>query len=164
MAMSEKFRRLVTGHDIDGRAVFRSIDQLQPTLIQSGDAAMSTSWTTGEVPVDLNDETEGRDRNAGLTLDGGSVIRVCDMMPGGVSPFHRTNSIDYGIVLYGQVELELDDGAIEICSPGDVIVQRGTIHLWRNPSETQICRIIFVLTESIGPYRHNGQPLEEIKP
>lgn len=157
-------RRLVTGHDADGRAVFRSIDELKPILIESGDAAMSTIWTTGEVPVDLNDETEGRDRNAGLTLDGGSVIRVCDMMPGGVSPFHRTNSIDYGIVLSGQVELELDDGAIQVCDAGDVIVQRGTIHLWRNPSETQICRIIFVLTESMGPYEYDGQPLTEIKP
>lgn len=164
MIKPEKLRRVVTGHDDEGRAVFRSIDELEPTIIPSGDAAMSTIWTTGEVPVDLNDETEGRDRNAGLTLEGGSVIRVCDMMPGGVSPFHRTNSIDYGIVLSGQIELELDDGAVEVCGPGSVIVQRGTIHLWRNPSETQVCRIIFVLTESVGPYQHRGRPLEEIKP
>lgn len=158
------FRRLVTGHSSAGKAVFRSVEMLRPEVIKSGDAAMSTVWTTAELPADLNDETDGRDRDAGLTLNGGSVIRVCDMLPGGESPFHRTNSIDYGVVLSGEVELELDDGAIETCGAGDIIVQRGTIHLWRNPSETEICRIVFVLTESIGPYRHNGKPLEEIKP
>lgn len=125
---------------------------------------MCTVWTTAELPVDLNDETDGRDRDAGLTIESGSVIRVCDMLPGGESPFHRTNSIDYGIVLTGQVELELDDGAIETCGPGDIIVQRGTIHLWRNPSKTEICRLVFVLTQSLGPYLHEGKPLREIKP
>ena len=125
---------------------------------------MCTVWTAAELPVDLNDETDGRERNAGLTIESGSVIRVCYMLPGGESPFHRTNSIDYGIVLYGQVELELDDGVIETCGPGDIIVQRGTIHLWRNPSKTEICRLVFVLTQSLGPYLHEGKPLREIKP
>ena len=129
-------RRIVTGHDDNGRAVFRSIDELVPGKIPSGDAAFATIWSTGEVPVDLSDETDGGSRDVGLTLNSGSVIRVVDMLPGGDSPMHRTNSIDYGIVLSGEVELELDDGAIETCGPGDIIVQRGTIHLWRNASTT----------------------------
>ena len=161
---SRKLRRIVTGHDADGRAVFRSIDDLCPETIPSGDAAFATIWSTAEDPVDLNDETDGRSRNVGLTLEGGSVIRVVDMLPGGESPMHRTNSIDYGIVLSGEVELELDDGVVETCRTGDVIVQRGTIHLWRNPSETSPCRIVFVLTESAGPYLQGGKQLEEIKP
>ena len=157
-------RRIVTGHDEHGRAVFRSVDELVPERIPSGDAEFALIWTTAEVPVDLNDETDGRERDAGLTLNQGSVIRVVDMLPGGASPMHRTNSIDYGIVLSGAVELELDDGAIELCQAGDVIVQRGTIHLWRNPSTTESCRIVFVLTEAQGPYLHEGKPLEELKP
>jgi quercetin dioxygenase-like cupin family protein len=158
------FRRIVTGHDHRGRAVFRSRDMLEPEVIPSGDAAMATIWSTAEVPVDLNDEADGRSRNVGLTLNGGSVIRVCDMLPGGESPMHRTSSIDYGIVLSGTVELELDDGAVELCKAGDVIVQRGTMHLWRNPSTTDVCRIVFVLTEAQGPYLHKGMQLEELKP
>lgn len=158
------FRRIVTGHNGQGRAVFRSVDTIVPERIPSGDADFATVWSTGEVPVDLNDETDGLERDVGLTLNKGSVIRVVDMLPGGESPMHRTNSIDYGIVLYGHVELELDDGAVEVCGAGDIIVQRGTIHLWRNPSETETCRIVFALTEAIGPYRHAGQPLEELKP
>jgi quercetin dioxygenase-like cupin family protein len=157
-------RRIVTGHNPQGRAVFRAVDELVPKKIPSGDAAFVTVWSTAEVPVNLNDESDGSLRNVGLTLNGGSVIRVVDMLPGGESPMHRTNSIDYGIVLNGKVELELDDGAIEVCGAGDIIVQRGTIHLWRNPSPTEPCRIVFVLTEAIGPYLHKGQPLEELKP
>lgn len=161
---TKTLRRVVTGHDENGRAMFRSIDLIEPEVIPSGDAAFATIWSTAEVPVNLNDDTDGRYRDVGLTLNGGSVIRVVDMLPGASSPMHRTNSVDYGIVLSGEVELELDDGKVEICRASDVIVQRGTIHLWRNPSESQICRIIFVLIEAHEPYRHNGKPLKERQP
>ena len=156
-------RRVVTGHDREGRAVLRSDDRFETQLIPGGDAAFALLWTTESVPADNNDETDGRLRDAGLTLDRGSVIRVVDMMQGGVSPMHRTNSIDYGIILSGEVELELDDGATTRLGPGDIVVQRGTIHLWRNPSTSQACRIVFVLTEAAA-YRHEGQELAEIKP
>lgn len=161
---SAPLRRLVTGHDASGKAVFRSDDQLQPEVIKSGDAAFALIWSEADVPVDLNDDTDGASRATGLTLEGGTVIRVVDMLPGGESPMHRTNSVDYGIVLSGRVELELDDGVVETCNAGDVIIQRGTIHLWRNPSDTEICRIIFALTEAKGPYLHEGRPLDELKP
>lgn len=161
--MSKPVRRVVTGHDADGTAVFRSDETFDTALVPSGDAAMATIWTTATVPADLNDETDGRQRNAGTTLNGGSVIRIVDMLPGGVSPMHRTNSIDYGIVLEGEVELELDDGLTKRMGTGDIIVQRGTIHLWRNPSATQTCRIAFILIEA-PPYLHNGTPLPELKP
>jgi quercetin dioxygenase-like cupin family protein len=157
-------RRIVTGHDGKGRAVFRAIDDLVPAPIPSGDAAFATIWSVDRVPVDLNDDTDGGKADIGLTIDRGSVLRVVDMLPGGESPMHRTNSIDYGIVLAGEVELELDDGMFETCRAGDVIVQRGTMHRWRNPSPSETCRIIFVLTEAVGPYRQDGEPLEEIKP
>jgi quercetin dioxygenase-like cupin family protein len=157
-------RRIVTGHDEHGCAVFRSIDELRPRNIPSADAAFATIWATAAVPVDLNDEADGSLRDVGLTLNGGSVIRVVDMLPGSESPMHRTNSLDYGIVISGEIELELDNGAIEVCRAGDVIVQRGTIHLWRNVSANRSCRIIFALTESAGPYLHNGKPLEVLKP
>lgn len=156
-------RRVVTGHDANGRARFRSDDQFELKTIASGDADFALLWTTVTVPADNNDETDGRSRDAGLTLNHGSVIRVVDMLPGGSSPMHRTNSIDYGIVLSGQLELELEDGVKKLLGPGDVVVQRGTNHLWRNPSATEVCRIVFILIEA-PPYRHNGVPLAEHKP
>lgn len=156
-------RRVVTGHDEAGRAIIRSDDLFPTEDIALGDAAFALIWTAPTLPVDNNDETEGRDRDAALTLHGGSVIRIVDMLPGGTSPMHRSNSIDYGIILSGQVELEVDDGAGTLLGPGDIVVQRGTMHLWRNPSDTEPCRIVFVLTEA-KPYVHDGTPLEEVHP
>ncbi|MFY7835408.1 MAG: cupin domain-containing protein [Novosphingobium sp.] len=155
-------QRVVTGHDENGRARFKSEDLSPTRLIPSGDAAMLTMWTTATVPADNNDETDGRERDAGLTLNGGSVIRICDMLPHQESPMHRTNSIDYGIVLKGEIELELEDGVKTTVREGGVIVQRGTNHLWRNATD-EVCRIAFILIEAPA-YLHNGQPLAEDRP
>lgn len=155
-------RRVVTGHDAAGKAVFVSDAAFESIDVPSGDAAMCLLWTAPDLPVDNNDPVDGRERDAGLTLHGGSVIRTVDMYPGQQSPMHRTNSLDYGIVLSGELELELDDGARVLLGPGDVVVQRGTMHLWRNiGSET--CRIVFVLTEAT-PAEVDGQPLPERHP
>ncbi|MGZ8346214.1 MAG: cupin domain-containing protein, partial [Allosphingosinicella sp.] len=156
-------RRVVTGHDAEGRAVIRSDDRFPTVDIDPPVASFALMWTTATVPADNNDETDGREREAGLTIHNGSVIRIVDMLPGGVSPMHRTNSIDYGIILSGQVELELDDGVKTQLGPGDIVVQRGTMHLWRNPSDNEPCRIAFVLTEA-RPFVHDGEPLEEVQP
>jgi len=155
-------QRVVTGHDAEGRSVFKSEDFSPTKLVPTGDASFLLMWTTQTVPADNNDETDGRERDAGTTLNGGSVIRIVDMLPGGASPFHRTNSIDYGIVIEGEVELELDDGAKTSIGPGGVIVQRGTNHLWRNVTDKP-CRIAFVLIQA-PPYLHEGLPLDEAKP
>jgi quercetin dioxygenase-like cupin family protein len=158
--MSKNIRRIVTGHNTKGEAVFTSDNRYETVVIPSGDAAMATIWTTTSVPADLNDETDGRNRDAGTTLKGGSVIRVVDMLPGASSPMHRTSSIDYGIVISGKIELELDNQVFKTIGKGGIIVQRGTIHKWRNPSKDKICRIVFVLTEA-KPYEVNGKPLED---
>lgn len=158
--MSNKIRRVVTGHTKEGTAIFTADETFETKVIPTGDAAFSLIWTTESVPADLNDDTDGRYREAGTTLKGGSVIRVVDMLPGAQSPFHRSSSIDYGIVLSGEVELELDNKVVKTLGPGSIIVQRGTIHLWRNPSETEICRIVFVLIEA-KPFEVVGQPLED---
>ncbi len=155
-------QRVVTGHDRAGRAVFISEDVTPPKMNPLGDAAFLLLWTTQTVPADNNDESDGRSRDAGLTLNQGSVIRIVDMLPGKQSPMHRTNSIDYGIVLQGQIELELDDGAVRTVREGGVIIQRGTNHLWRNATD-KVCRIAFILIEAPA-YLHDGEPLAEDKP
>ncbi len=155
-------QRVVTGHDANGRACFKSEDVAEPKLIPTGDANFLLLWTTAMVPADNNDETDGRERDVGTTLNGGSAFRIVDMLPGGESPFHRTNSIDYGIVLDGEIELELDDGHKTTVRKHGVIIQRGTNHLWRNTTDKP-CRIAFILIEAPA-YRHNGVPLGEAKP
>lgn len=155
-------QRVVTGHDANGRACLVSEDVAEPQLVPTGDANFLLLWTTATVPADNNDETDGRARDVGTTLKGGSAFRIVDMLPGGESPFHRTNSIDYGIVLNGEIELELEDGRKTTVGKHGVIIQRGTNHLWRNTTDKP-CRIAFILIEAPA-YRHNGLPLDEAKP
>ncbi len=159
--MEKLIRRVVTGHTNVGKATFSSDKSFETLVIPSGDAAMATIWTTATVPADCNDETDGRARDAGTTLKGGSVIRVVDMLPNASSPMHRTSSIDYGIVMSGTIELELENQEIRTLRQGDIIIQRGTIHRWKNSSSTEVCRIVFVLTEA-KPYLLNGVPLDEV--
>ncbi|OYQ32737.1 cupin [Niveispirillum lacus] len=160
--MTSSFRRIVTGHDEQGLSVIRTIDTLTPCLIDTGDAAFQLVWATPTVPVDLNAGTDGL-LSAGKTLQGGSVIRIVDMLPGRASPLHRSWSIDYGIILSGDLELELDDGSVTALSVGDIVVQRATNHLWRNPSPDQVCRIAFILIEA-KPVMVGGRILPEIHP
>lgn len=161
--MNKSFRRIVTAHDARGISVVKSDDLLTPTPIATGAADFQLVWTTPSVPADNNDAADGAAVDAGLTLGGGSVIRIVDMMPGKASPMHRSFSIDYGIVLSGELELELDGGDIVPLKAGDIVVQRGTNHLWRNPSPDTPCRIAFILIEA-KPVLIDGQVLPEIHP
>lgn len=156
-------RRVVTGHNAEGRAVVTADTPLTGTLVPSGASVSTTIWTTATAPVNNDDTTDGRDRSVGLTLPGGSVLRVIDMVPGKRSPMHRTNSLDYGIVVSGSLELELDDGAVTQVEAGDIVIQRGTIHAWRNPSADTPARVVFVLLDAT-PATVNGQPLPDIMP
>ena len=158
--MKDKTRRLVTGHDPSGRAIFVSDERYKTEMIPTGDAAMRTIWTTSTVPADCNDQTDGALRNAGTTLSGGSVLRIVDMLPGKSSPMHRSHSIDYGIVLSGEIVLELDNGARKTLGPHGIIIQNGTIHKWHNTSKTTVCRIVFILIEA-KPFIVDGSPLPE---
>jgi quercetin dioxygenase-like cupin family protein len=63
-------------------------------------------------------------------------------------------------VISGKIELELDNQVFKTVEAGGIIVQRGTIHKWRNPSDREVCRIVFVLTEA-KPFEVNGVALEE---
>jgi quercetin dioxygenase-like cupin family protein len=154
-------RRVVTGHNSDGLSVVKLEDTEPTTTIPNGDGANLLVWSTDAVPADNNDERDGRDLEQLITIDKGSVIRIIDIYPGRESPMHRTNSIDYGIVMQGEVEMELEDGSKTLISEGGVIVQRGTNHLWRNVSDKPV-RIAFVLIEA-SAYLHNGKPLSEDK-
>ena len=75
----------------------------------------------------------------------GTKIRINEFPPGVVSPMHRTQSVDYGIVLSGEMVLVLDDSE-RVLRAGDVVVQRGTDHRWENRSEAT-ARMAFILVD-----------------
>jgi quercetin dioxygenase-like cupin family protein len=158
--MDRTIRRVVTGHDDAGKAVVAQDGALTFEMVPTGDAAFAKIWTTAQSPADINDPADGAQRPTGLTLPGGTVIRVVDTLPGGRSPMHRTRSVDYGVVLEGQIEMELDDGVRVKLKAGDVVVQRGANHAWVNTSDS-LARMVFVLVDST-PVLINGRPLEEV--
>ena len=83
----------------------------------------------------------------GLVRPNGTVCRTVDFAPGGVPLMHRTKSLDYGIVIDGELELSLDSGEVCTMNRGDIAVQRGTMHAWRNASQTEWARMVFVLQD-----------------
>ena len=151
-------RRVVTGHDANGRAIVVHDGMISGAKVIGTAAEVVVPWRTVSAPVDNDDTTDRAGETGGLTQDGGSVLRFVEMPPGARSPLHRTNSLDYGIVLEGDVALELDDGAITPLSPGDVVVQRGTMHAWINRGATP-ARMVFVLLDA-KPATVAGQPLD----
>ena len=100
--------------------------------------------------------------NAEATATPGTsvVFRRTDTPPGGVSPMHRTLTLDYGIIMSGEVELVLESGEKRLLRAGDTLVQRATMHQWRNPSKTEWCRMAFIMmpTEELD---FNGKKLEQ---
>jgi quercetin dioxygenase-like cupin family protein len=141
--MALQIRRVVTGHDASGRAVVK-IDEVAKNMISSRPGATScVVWTTQGFPVDNDGEGDDGLRRTGTTLENGTVFRILELAPG-VSPRnHRTDSIDYAVVMSGEVDMELDDTTVHL-KAGDVLVQRGTIHNWVNRG-TEPCVIAFVL-------------------
>ncbi|MBV9686422.1 MAG: cupin domain-containing protein [Alphaproteobacteria bacterium] len=141
--MALQVRRVVTGHDNSGRAVVK-IDEVAQNITSSRPGASAcVVWTTEGFPVDNTGEEDAGLRRTGTTLDNGTVFRILELAPG-VSPRnHRTDSIDYAVVMSGEVDMELDDTTVHL-KAGDVLVQRGTIHNWVNRG-TQPCVIGFVL-------------------
>jgi mannose-6-phosphate isomerase-like protein (cupin superfamily) len=141
--MALQLRRVVTGHDATGRAIVK-IDELAKNIVSSRPGATAcVVWTTEGFPVDNTGEDDRGPRPTGTTLDNGTVFRILELAPG-VSPRnHRTDSIDYAVVISGEVDMELDNTTVHL-KAGDVLVQRGTIHNWVNRG-TIPCVIAFVL-------------------
>ncbi|OLN88495.1 hypothetical protein CCHL11_01890 [Colletotrichum chlorophyti] len=160
-------QRFITDHAPSGRAVFNTA--LAPEIPQQtvgGEAKFYLGYTTQETPVSLASNADVASYAArlasppGIVIPGGSVLRIVDMPPASLSPMHRTVSLDYGVVLEGEIELVLDSGETRLMRRGDVSVQRGTMHAWRNVSETEWGRMLYVLQES-RPLEVAGEILGE---
>jgi len=140
--MTLTVRRVVTGHDENGRAIV-SIDEISKNIVQTRPGAhAAVIWTTEGFPVDNDGSADASGRKVGTTLDNGTVFRVVSFGPGVTPRNHRTDSIDYATVLSGEIDMELDGTSVHL-KAGDLLVQRGTIHNWVNKG-TAPCVIAFV--------------------
>lgn len=148
-------KRYITTHDESGRSILSKELSPESSWTSPGpDAKFCLEYCTSEFPVDFTDERDIKiyssflKRPPGLVVSGGTTLRVVDLAPGLSSPLHRTVSLDYGVVLEGEVVLILDSGEEQLCKRGDIVVQRLTNHAWKNASDTDWARMLFVLTEA----------------
>jgi quercetin dioxygenase-like cupin family protein len=141
--MSLNIRRVVTGHDADGKAVV-TIDEIAKNVISRRPGhASCVIWSTGEFPVDNDLDIDGGARQVGTTDPAGTVFRLVSYGPGTAPRNHRTESVDYAIVMSGEIDMEMDGTWVHL-NAGDVLVQRGTIHNWVNKGK-EPCIVAFVL-------------------
>jgi mannose-6-phosphate isomerase-like protein (cupin superfamily) len=176
MSTVRSVRRVVTGHDAQGQAIIQSdgpTDRVYDKLGQDG-LVFHEIWNTQETPARI-DRAGGQPLEDRLTLappKGGARIRVLDIPPddptleldevfdniaasenykGATSDrhasFHRTQTVDYGIVLEGELVLIMDVGETTVRA-GDIVVQRGTNHGWANRTDKP-CRIAFILIDGV---------------
>ena len=131
--MTLEVRRVVTGHDKNGKARV-IIDELSDNVISRRAGQQSTViWATDQTPPNLEALNDLSPDVKSTTVANGTVFRVSRFEPGVAPRNHRTASMDYAVVLSGQIDMELDDGEVVNLRAGDVLVQRGTIHNWTNP-------------------------------
>jgi mannose-6-phosphate isomerase-like protein (cupin superfamily) len=178
MEISKTTRRIVTGHDVDGKAVAIFDAPVTSKQRSPGGNAVTMLWVTTETPVDLSGSADRAETKVGVPPPAnGSIFRIVDFPPAGagaaaapidhhamlvgmgIDPAtqgyarhthtHRTRSIDYAIVLEGEIDMLMDDTEVHVTA-GDVLVQQGTNHAWVN-NGTKPCRIAFILIDAKEP-------------
>ena len=157
--MTLKIRRVVTGHDANGKAVVK-IDEVIDNVPEGRSGAFpKVIWTTEGFPISNDGDADASTRNVSTTHANGTVFRVVSFGPGVAPRNHRTNSIDYAAVLSGEIDMDLDGQTVHLRA-GDVLVQRGTIHNWINRG-TIPCVIAFTLIAA-KPVTAGGKVLNAI--
>lgn len=170
-------RRIVTGHDADGKAVVL-FDGPSPHVRQrsEGSNVLTAMWVTSEMPVEMSSTDDRALTKTGTPPNPNSTIfRIVDFAPYkpgdkpidhhkmltemGIDPAtqgyarhdntHRTRSIDYALILEGEIDMLLDDTEVHV-KAGDVMVQQGTSHAWVNRGDKP-CRIAFILIDAKEP-------------
>lgn len=156
--MPKPARRVVTGHDESGRSVVIS-DGMPPNVRDKGTGVdFIEIWSTAATPAAIHSR-EPEPTDGPLRVPPplhGTRMRLNDFYPGHIQKLpersdgrhrmmHRTRSIDYGVVLEGEIYLILDDSEVHLRA-GDIVVQRGTDHGWENRSD-RIARLAFILVD-----------------
>jgi mannose-6-phosphate isomerase-like protein (cupin superfamily) len=171
--MATKIRRVVTGHDKSGKAVVLKDATAKRVVNVPGGIADTLLWVNDSTPAKLHDDQDQGERDVGIPPPaGGAIFRTVEFPPekdsppqdaaalqaraghgpvaGGAPPrhpgMHRTKTIDYAVVIEGEIDMLLDDSEVHL-EPGDVLVQQGTNHAWVNRGDKP-CLIAFVLIDA----------------
>jgi hypothetical protein len=177
-AAASDIRRVVVGLDANNKSVVM-FDGQMPLKSGEYGLNSTNLWVTNSYPLGFSFKDDTAAFPVGVSpLDNGTKFRVVEFPPldaateakmppgflmkavGPVAPargvavthplMHRTRSVDYAVVMSGEIDMMLDDGVMVHLKPGDTIVQQATNHAWVNHG-TEICRILFVLMDSKQP-------------
>jgi mannose-6-phosphate isomerase-like protein (cupin superfamily) len=176
LATATEIHRVVTTLDADNKSTTLADGQVPLNVSPSGNASINL-WVTNSSPPGFS-FTEDTAKPIGFNPpDNGTVLRVVEFPPlkpgeeaklppglmmklvGDHAPargvpvshplMHRTRTVDYAIIMSGEIDMMLDDKTVHL-KPGDVVVQQATNHAWLNHG-TEPCRVIFVLMDSKQP-------------
>jgi naringenin degradation protein FdeH len=174
--MKSPIRRVVTGHDDQGKAVVLMDGPASNVTIRKTGFVSTVLWAVDESPADISGSGDRAARDVALSPPpNGAVLRVVDFPPvtpdsmkaadmaGEMGPgvqvsdaaarthafMHRTRTIDYAVVLSGEIEMRLDDSSVHL-KAGDFVIQQGTNHAWVNNSQ-QDCRVAFIMIDALEP-------------
>ena len=143
-------RRVVTGHDANGTAKVLIDGPATNRRISKSGGVSTLIWCTDRTPADISAGENAEDMGARLLgtppPPNGTRFTVNDIPPGRIGRMHRTETIDYVIVLAGELEMQMDDSTVKL-KAGDVLVQRGTHHAWINRG-TRTARVAFILVDA----------------
>ncbi|HVA11917.1 MAG TPA: cupin domain-containing protein [Stellaceae bacterium] len=145
-------RRVITGHDAKGVAKIL-IDDAATNAKASrsrGGGRSTLVWCSDRMPVDIGIGEKIEDMGARILgtapPPNGTRFCVIDFPAGAPGTMHRTETIDYVLVLAGEIDMEMDDSSVSL-KAGDILIQRGTNHSWINRSD-QPARLAFVLIDA----------------
>ncbi|OCK73962.1 cupin domain protein [Lepidopterella palustris CBS 459.81] len=164
--------RYITTHSPHtGLSIFsRFHDPSVPKTTLPNGSSFTLDYTTSTTPVSYTADADIAAYNNHLTAHppllpayatpNGTVIRHTETPPGGCTPMHRTLTLDYAAVLEGEVDLILDSGEVRRLKRGDTVIQRGTMHAWRNASQTEWVRMLCVLMPIEEGWEVNGEVMK----
>ena len=146
--MAFRIRRVVTACGANGKAVVGSDSTIESSP-GNIDKAISAAdlWWTHAMPVDVEGHDASGEPSPRMPTPSGTLLKILELSPGTKPVMHKTETLDYVIVMEGEVDMLLEDGAEAHLNAGDVMIQRGTLHGWANRSD-RLCRIAFVLVDA----------------
>ena len=155
--MSDIGRRIVTGHDENGKSIVIADGKPpQNHAMNSGGAEFIEIWNSPQATPTLTARpaSEPTMREFAMMPATGHLLRIIDIYPqsegGSATPMHRTATLDYAVVIEGEITLILDDEERTL-GPGSVIVQRGTDHAWENRTAKRTRMAFFHLAAQFDP-------------
>lgn len=161
-------KRYVTTHDAEGKAVFSQAFDVSVTAHEIPGMYYYEAYKTFDAPANMTDEADikavqSRAADEGtisFPAPGATIFRYCDWAPGSSAPLHRHETMDFGIVVNGEVEAIMESGETRLLKVGDCIIQRNTLHAWRNPSDTEYARVLFVI-QGCPPVKVAGKEMRQ---